>query len=300
MLSPLRQTLRRKSAEPPLPHAVYRGSLPQGGAAILPLPAQLNDPSLLKRCLLLAVLLHVLLVLVFGSAPGGTARPGEGVLGRLNVVLRTLAPGPSTSEGEPLPQQSTRGSESATTPRHGGRVQPSKPSPTPETPGEAQLGQTAPRINTRTLGAGAPESGRVAPLADVARITPVERPLDASQRLSEPLPNAAVAAVAARRLASETAAAAPLQASKLEAQRRLELPELSSALPAAPPRTSTLAAPETLVTRAPKSAALESARLPSLPAALNEALPAPTRLSTLAAPSAEQSAQTVRNTPLER
>jgi len=42
----------------------------------------------MTECLLLAALLHLLLVLMIGNAPGGSARPGSGVAGSLNVTLR--------------------------------------------------------------------------------------------------------------------------------------------------------------------------------------------------------------------
>jgi len=44
------------------------------------------DPRLLQRCLLLAALLHIWLVLVFGNA-SGSAAPGQGVWGSLTVKL---------------------------------------------------------------------------------------------------------------------------------------------------------------------------------------------------------------------
>ncbi|HEY0954845.1 MAG TPA: hypothetical protein VGE36_08825, partial [Roseateles sp.] len=44
------------------------------------------DPRLLQRCLLLAVLLHIWLVLMFGNTTG-TAEPGQGVWGSLSVRL---------------------------------------------------------------------------------------------------------------------------------------------------------------------------------------------------------------------
>ncbi|MFN3303320.1 MAG: hypothetical protein ACK44A_06320, partial [Roseateles sp.] len=44
------------------------------------------DPRLLQRCLLLAVLLHVWLVLMFGNTTG-TAQPGQGAWGSLTVKL---------------------------------------------------------------------------------------------------------------------------------------------------------------------------------------------------------------------
>jgi len=41
----------------------------------------------MRQCITLAVLLHVWLVLVFGTAPGGSAQPGQGAWGRLSVRL---------------------------------------------------------------------------------------------------------------------------------------------------------------------------------------------------------------------
>ncbi len=64
--SPLRTSL------PPLP---WPGALP------------MVSPTL-ARTLLLALLLHVWLVLLLGNAPGGTAQPGQGVWGAINVTLR--------------------------------------------------------------------------------------------------------------------------------------------------------------------------------------------------------------------
>lgn len=66
-----------------------------------------RDGARLSRCLLLAALLHLALVLVMGSAPPGSARPGEGVWGRLSLVLSGV-PGPSVDapsalQGKPGP-----------------------------------------------------------------------------------------------------------------------------------------------------------------------------------------------------
>ena len=49
-------------------------------------PAWLGTPSL-RQCVTLALLIHVLVVLVFGNAPGGSAPRGEGVWGALNIRL---------------------------------------------------------------------------------------------------------------------------------------------------------------------------------------------------------------------
>ena len=63
-------------------------------AATLALPlaggARLAQRRLLARCGLLALLLHVWVVLVFGSAPGGSAKPGDGLWGAIQVQLTGL------------------------------------------------------------------------------------------------------------------------------------------------------------------------------------------------------------------
>ena len=59
--------------------------------AALPGPRDWPDPpvagSTLRQCIALALLLHVLVVLVFGNTEGGSARPGQGVWGTLNIRL---------------------------------------------------------------------------------------------------------------------------------------------------------------------------------------------------------------------
>ncbi|WP_228027320.1 hypothetical protein, partial [Pseudaquabacterium pictum] len=52
-----------------------------------PWPALAGAPSTLRQCITLAVLLHVLAVLVFGNTEGGSAQPGQGVWGALNIRL---------------------------------------------------------------------------------------------------------------------------------------------------------------------------------------------------------------------
>ena len=61
-------------------------------AAAPPWHAQAGAPSTLRQCLVLAALLHVLAVLVFGNTAGGTAAPGQGVWGVLNIRLAGIDP----------------------------------------------------------------------------------------------------------------------------------------------------------------------------------------------------------------
>ena len=53
----------------------------------LPWPVLSGERPSLPQCLTLALLIHVLLVLVVGNTPGGSARRGEGVWGALNIRL---------------------------------------------------------------------------------------------------------------------------------------------------------------------------------------------------------------------
>ena len=61
-------------------------------AAAAPWQAQAGAPSTLRQCLVLAALLHALAVLVFGNTAGGTAAPGQGVWGVLNIRLAGIDP----------------------------------------------------------------------------------------------------------------------------------------------------------------------------------------------------------------
>lgn len=113
----------------------------------------------MRQYLLLAVLLHVWLVLMFGTAPGGAARPGEGAWGRLSVLLEgPVASGSSTSATVPdtgppgqAPQQ-----------RFGGTVRPAD-SPRQDLPGAEKTG------TWRAL-----ESPNEPLLPDAAAITPLK------------------------------------------------------------------------------------------------------------------------------
>ena len=54
-------------------------------ARLVPWPAARS--TTLARCVLLALLLHLAMVLWLGTPPEGTAPPGEGRYGRINVTL---------------------------------------------------------------------------------------------------------------------------------------------------------------------------------------------------------------------
>lgn len=186
---------------------------------ILPLPAALPPlvlPSALPavsptlaRAAVLALLLHVWLVLLLGNAPGGTARPGQGVWGAINVTLRgaasagalDLAP-PPVPEGPPGP---------AVLPRWGGTVRDHAAAVPPE-PGAAQVGHWA---ATPTPAAAAPAPppppGRV--VEERAATPPLARTITqpARHEAAAPAPSA-LAAPAPAPVALKEPAPAPDQA----------------------------------------------------------------------------------------
>ena len=117
----------------------------------LPLPARLvpwpkAPPTTLTKCVALALLLHVWLVLLLGNAPGGTAQQGLGVWGAINVTLRgPVRDGPPSVVLPPVPAPANTQPGDAPMPRWGGAVRAAGPPPAAQ-PGAARLGETAPRM----------------------------------------------------------------------------------------------------------------------------------------------------------
>ena len=110
----------------------------------------LLPPSRLEPCIALALLLHIWLVLVLGSAPGGSARPGDGVWGRvggvIDVRLNGLLGGDAAPHPSALPPQAaptkTGPVGSAKQERFGGAVRSPEPEPAePTPPGAARIGR---------------------------------------------------------------------------------------------------------------------------------------------------------------
>ena len=69
-------------------------------AASAPWPPAPRGQLSFARCVMLALLIHVLLVLVFGSAPGGNSPRGGGVQGPLSVRLAGLPAQRRTDPGD--------------------------------------------------------------------------------------------------------------------------------------------------------------------------------------------------------
>jgi Meckel syndrome type 1 protein len=244
------------------------------GATVWPAPPplQLQEPVLsgtLKRCLLLALLLHVWLVLMLGSAPGGTAAPGQGVAGSLNITLKgPETPGATEEAAPPAPVLPEGPSGSAALPRWGGAVR-EQAQPLPATPGAAQLGRWAATPQpAEAREVPPPPPGRV--VEERAEAGPVQLPVpvpapvpvlaDSPSTLPAPAPPPEPApAPVERRLAANPAAAAPAR-----------LPELAPALaapavvPLPAPELAPLPAPAALTPRLQRPAPGTAAELPVL------------------------------------
>lgn len=198
----------------------------------------------MRQCLTLALLLHIWLVLMFGNATG-TARPGDGVWGRLNVSLSG-----SKSKVESEPSKGQRPAQAdlsegaigkARQQRFGGSVRPleeASTKPKPTTPGAAEVGrwreqrtpaarptepanEAPPAPQLRTLTAPASRATVIAPVTDLASPAP---PAPVEQA---PLPSATVKVM-------ETGPAAAVTRNKAA--------NLASPLPALPQPLTPLAA----------------------------------------------------------
>ena len=216
----------------------------------LPLPAHLAPwpkapPTSLTKCVALALLLHVWLVLLLGNAPGGTAQQGQGVWGAINVTLRGPATAGVTSVPVPAAPATPQPGD-AVLPRWGGAVRSAEPLPEPD-PGAARLGAAAPRV------------------------VPGVAPLPDAPALAAPLvvPAAPVAVPAAPGRVQEERAAPP----------PLPMPPLPAPPFPAPPLPEPAAAEGVLTAPALRSAPALQPALPSTPslpsAAALPALPAP-------------------------
>jgi hypothetical protein len=204
----------------------------------------------MRQCLTLALLLHIWLVLMFGNATG-TARPGDGVWGRLNVSLSGSKSAAAEPEAEPSKSQQPAQTElsegaigQARQQRFGGSVRPlddgaAKTRPT--TPGAAEVGRwreqralaarpadptkdAAPAPQLRTLTAPSPRATVIAPVTDLASPATPAPPAPLEQA---PLPSATVKVM-------ETGPAAAVSRSKPA--------NLASPLPALPQPLTPLAA----------------------------------------------------------
>ena len=203
-------------------------------------------PTTLEHCLLLAALLHLWLVLALGSAPAGTALPGLGVWGAINITLRGPAAGPAAVVAPPPAPVIPLGpvGEAAAL-RWGGAVRERRVEP-PESPGAAQLGTWADQP---------PPLRQTPPLAR----EPAAAPLPELAPIEVPVPPPPPGRVVQERAAAPTAVD-PAPAAAPPAERLLDATRVQ------PARSAAAAAPLT------GTALLSNATLPPLPTALAPAL----------------------------
>lgn len=262
---------------------------PSWGGPLIPLPSALSRDPQLGRALLLALLLHLWLVLLVGNAPGGSARPGEGVWGSLSVRLRSgepsdPRPGPPRAAPPETPRQAQGPVGRARGERVGGQVRrEDEAQALPPTPGAAREGlwneQTGQRLEGET---SAPQMPRPEPLRGAEATSP-----EALQKLPEApsLPPQVLRELAAPAAPSERPSPVP-------AAGLAPAPQLASeALPPAPraPRLPQLApaplARESLpAAAAPSLSPLPAAELPALPEPVTRSLAAPLGRSALPEP----------------
>ena len=238
-------------------------SLQPAGTASATVALSPLAPSRLEQCLLLAVLLHILLVLVLGNTPGGTARRGEGVWGALNITLRSDAlnaprPGPGTGLPAP-PEQHSGPTGEARQRRYGGAVR-AAAAPADAEPGAARFGQW--------------QRHTAEPSAVPAALQPLDSPSLATPEPAPAAPTAPLALPEPTPLVRPTLSAAldQLPAQQAETETLPALPALRARPRAAvrPPSVSgaTVPAPEALP-------ALPAFEAPPLPTAALPALPEP-------------------------
>lgn len=291
---------------------------PLPGGPRFPIPSALaaalsRDPQL-GRALLLALLLHLLLVLLVGNAPGGSAKPGEGVWGSLSVRLRSgeasdPRPGPPRAAPPETPRLAQGPKGQARGERIGGQVRREEESRRlPATPGaareglwNAQSGQvlegetSAPQPQTQPEPQPVPQPTSVAPSLSeaVAVAAPAPMPAPALTPATikplpslEPLPEApSLPAPVLRQLPAPALSAPSLSTGALAPAPTLAA-EALQALPPAPraPRLPQLA-PAPLATERLPAAAMSSlsplprADLPALPEPVTRSLPAPAALA---------------------
>ena len=234
------------------------------------------DPKLLQRSLLLAVLLHVWLVLIFGNA-SGTAAPGQGVWGSLTVKLL----GRSGSEAGAPPGDPSR---DGAPPDAVAQQRQARPAATPSTEaGAATLGRSNPQEvppEAARTEEPSPAPPNTATLELPEGFKPVEREnLRTPPPRATPLqtPSAELPAAVGRLEARPEATVAPLPsaASLRTPSRPTELPTLPADLPSAVRRLD--AAPAAPVTALPRPAELRAPPAPAATAAPNVDLPPPVR-----------------------
>jgi hypothetical protein len=251
------------------------------------------DARQLQRCLLLAVLLHVWLVLMFGNATG-TAAPGEGVWGSLTVKLLGRSGG---DPGAPPGEEASRSTAPAGAAQLGRQnphdvppeaARSDEPSPAPPSTATLELPEGFRPIERQDLGMPPPTTPSPLPTPDLpsAAIGRLEARLDAVAPLSP---------AASLRSPSPTTEALP---------RAADLPAPVSRLEAAPaPSPVALPRPADLRAAPPQAALAPSAELPApvqrleAPATAVTAATLPRAADLRAAPTAANTLPTAADLP---
>lgn len=241
------------------------------------------------QALLLAVLLHVLLLVAIGNAPGGSAKPGEGAWGPLNVRLQGDRYEPGS--GEPavvLPERGPIGE--AKQPRSGGAVRERPPTPEEQrAPGAARQGQWRQQPGDELTGdAPADRSAPPATTAPVPSPTPTPTPTPAPPAPT-PIPAPTPAPTPAPPTPTPPPAPSPTPAVE----------------PAPAPSITTLTTPVEATVTAPTRIAPAREATPARPTAPTDPLqaPSPLQLPERPAPILSETPTTVRRidrTPIER
>lgn len=186
-------------------------------------------PASMAHCLLLAALLHVWLVLVLGNAPGGTAAPGQGVWGAINVRLQLRAPVSDAPQMAPQPKPEAGGAPGqAVAERWGGAVRPQGPVPEAE-PGAAKLGTWGPAPTANPADSAALTAAPSISAGALPALPPLSS--TAVAVAAAPAPPAPPAPPSERQLASPLARPAPA----ITPAPALASPALTQALPLAEP-----------------------------------------------------------------
>lgn len=238
--------------------------------ASLPIAArypQLQQTTRLQQSLLLALLLHVWLVLMIGNTPGGSAWPGEGVWGRLNVTLDLGSPGGDEADaaGPPVPAVPNQGAVGrAPRERFGGAVRSeAEAAEAPAQPGAAKLGVWNEQAAELARGHTAPEprlpAARLDELAPVSTEAPTPAPVLKTTAVAPPPLNR-------QRPASGDASPALRPSRVPEALPRFEAPALPA--PPAPVIKNTAETGPALARPAPAPAAAAPAVRQEVEAAL--------------------------------
>lgn len=229
-------------------------------------PPERRVQATMTQCVILAMLLHLLLVAVIGNAPPGTAAPGQGVWGAINISLRGVRPEPGAADGVPVPDAYSGPQGAAEERRWGGAVRAADAQERAPEPGAARLGPWNPAPTDRAADddppvprspapvlqpagqglSGDPDAGRPAPEPWPSPTTPAASPAMATPSPSStvepepsPLAQESPATSAFQALPGPPSSARPMPgevARALEPVRPIDVAAVPDLQPLPPPR----------------------------------------------------------------